>query len=141
MRFSISAGPLLSLRPPPPPLRTGDLTLLGKAMDDRLHQPYRLKLIPGGEDAFNDARRAGAEAISLSGAGPSVLAFAPMNDGVEAAQRIGEAMVNAFSPSRRPGPLPGFTSVRARLLSGLIKINIFSKTRSRYASTISSGRK
>ncbi len=77
-------------------LRTGDLTLLGKVMDDRLHQPYRLKLIPGGEEAFTAARRAGAAAVALSGAGPSVIAFAPAEDGTSAAQKIGEAMVCAF---------------------------------------------
>jgi homoserine kinase len=78
-------------------LRTGDLTLLGKVMEDRLHQPYRLKLIPGGEEAFTAARRAGAQAAALSGAGPSIIAFAPAEDGVAAAQKIGEAMTCAFS--------------------------------------------
>jgi len=75
-------------------LRTGDLNLLGKVMDDRLHQPYRLKLIPGGEAAFAAARRAGAAAVALSGAGPSVVAFTPPDEGT--AQRIGESMVGAF---------------------------------------------
>jgi homoserine kinase len=78
-------------------LRTGDLNLLGKVMDDRLHQPYRLKLIPGGEEAFAAAHRAGAAAVALSGAGPSVIAFAPEEDGTIAAQKIGEAMACAFA--------------------------------------------
>jgi homoserine kinase len=77
-------------------LRTGDLTLLGKVMDDRLHQPYRLKLIPGGEEAFSAARRAGAAAVALSGAGPSVVAFAPADERTDTAHKIGEAMVCAF---------------------------------------------
>lgn len=54
-------------------LRSGDLDLLRKAMDDRLHQPYRLERIPGGKAAFEAARRFGAAA--LSGAGPSILCF------------------------------------------------------------------
>ena len=54
-------------------LRSGDLDLLRKAMDDRLHQPYRLERIPGGKAAFEAARHFGAAA--LSGAGPSILCF------------------------------------------------------------------
>jgi homoserine kinase len=56
-------------------LRTGDLELLGKVMRDRLHQPYRLKLIPGAAAALEAAREAGASAAALSGAGPGVVAF------------------------------------------------------------------
>jgi len=54
-------------------LRSGDLDLLRKVMDDRLHQPYRLERIPGGKAAFEAARHFGAAA--LSGAGPSILCF------------------------------------------------------------------
>lgn len=56
-------------------LRQGDLVLLGQAMEDRLHQPYRLKLIPGAEQALEAARRVGAAAAALSGAGPGLVAF------------------------------------------------------------------
>ena len=56
-------------------LRTGDLDLLGKAMKDRLHQPYRVPLIPRAAEAMAAARKAGAVAIAISGAGPSVIAF------------------------------------------------------------------
>ena len=56
-------------------LRTGDLDLLGKAMEDRLHQPYRLPLIPRAAEAMAAARQAGAAATAISGAGPSVIAF------------------------------------------------------------------
>jgi homoserine kinase len=77
-------------------LQSGDLILLGKVMDDRLHQPYRLHLIPGGEEAFTAARRAGAAAVALSGAGPSVVAFVPAGDGTSLARKIGEAMVTTF---------------------------------------------
>ncbi len=55
--------------------RTGDLSLLGEAMTDKLHQPYRLKLIPGAEEAMQAMKTAGASAVSLSGAGPSLIAF------------------------------------------------------------------
>jgi homoserine kinase len=73
-------------------LETGDLTLLGEAMEDSLHQPYRLPLIPGAREAIQAARRAGASAVALSGAGPSLIAFS----GQPANARIGSAMQRAF---------------------------------------------
>jgi homoserine kinase len=56
-------------------LRNGDLHLLHQAMDDRLHLPYRLPLIPGGLQAMDAAYAAGASAVTISGAGPSLIAF------------------------------------------------------------------
>ena len=56
-------------------LRNGDLDLLQKVMDDRIHQPYRLKHISGGMCAYKTAKQFGAAA--LSGAGPSIIAFVP----------------------------------------------------------------
>ncbi|HTP00451.1 MAG TPA: homoserine kinase [Anaerolineales bacterium] len=72
-------------------LRTGDLGLLGKAMNDTLHQPYRMPLIPGAQAAMEEARGAGAAAVALSGAGPSLIAFAPKRE-----PAIGAAMQRAF---------------------------------------------
>ncbi len=72
-------------------LRTGDLDLLGKAMTDHLHQPYRIPLIPGAQGAMQAARQAGAAAVALSGAGPSLIAFSSHQNG-----RIGKAMQQAF---------------------------------------------
>jgi len=71
--------------------RNGDLDLLGKAMTDTLHQPYRLSLIPGAQEAINAAKETGASAAALSGAGPSVIAFSSKQDSA-----IGEAMKRAF---------------------------------------------
>jgi homoserine kinase len=71
--------------------RTADLDLLGKAMTDTLHQPYRLQLIPGGREAMGAAREAGAAAAAISGAGPSIIAFSAQRD-----PAIGEAMTRAF---------------------------------------------
>lgn len=56
-------------------LRTGNLELLALVMDDRLHQPFRFKLIAGAEQAAAAARAAGAAAVALSGAGPALIAF------------------------------------------------------------------
>ncbi len=72
-------------------LRQGDLVLLGMAIGDRLHEPYRKAFIPGFDDAVQAAKLAGAAAVALSGAGPSVVAFSESDHG-----RIGQAMVRAF---------------------------------------------
>jgi homoserine kinase len=58
-------------------LATADFPKLRLAMQDRLHQPYRLPLIPGMAAAFEAAYTAGAAGVALSGAGPSLIAFAP----------------------------------------------------------------
>ena len=71
--------------------RNGDLNLLGKAMNDTLHQPYRLSLIPGAHEGMEAAKEAGAAAVALSGAGPSLIAFSSTED-----PAIGEAMTRAF---------------------------------------------
>ncbi len=78
-------------------LRTGDLELLGSAMQDRLHQPHRLKLVPGAGAALAAARQAGAAAAALSGAGPGVVAF-----GVEPLEPISQAMLAAFHAAGLP---------------------------------------
>ena len=54
---------------------TSDAGLLRTAMDDRLHQPYRLPLLPGTADLIAAAYDHGAAGAALSGAGPSVLAI------------------------------------------------------------------
>ncbi|MDT8307638.1 MAG: homoserine kinase [Anaerolineae bacterium] len=56
-------------------LASGDVPALSRAMADRLHQPYRTPLIPGLDAALAAASAAGAAAC-LSGAGPSLIAFA-----------------------------------------------------------------
>jgi homoserine kinase len=58
-------------------LAAGDEALLRWAVGDRLHQPYRQRLIPGYATVAAEARKAGATAVALSGAGPSLVAFAP----------------------------------------------------------------
>jgi homoserine kinase len=73
-------------------LETGDLALLGEVMQDALHQPYRVPLIPGARAAMQAARQAGASAVALSGAGPSLIAFSRQ----PADPAIGLAMQQAF---------------------------------------------
>ena len=68
---------------------------LDAATQDRLHQPYRAKLVPGMYALFDAAKDAGARGAALSGAGPSVIAFTdhpgePVARAMlQAAQRIG----------------------------------------------------
>ena len=85
--FNASRTPLLIRA-----LQDGDYVKLPIAMQDRLHQPYRIALIPGMEAAFAAAHAAGARGVAISGAGPSLIAFAP--DGHE---RIVEAVTAVFS--------------------------------------------
>jgi homoserine kinase len=72
-------------------LTTGDFELLRWAAADRLHQPYRQRLIPGYEAAVAEARRAGAIAVSISGKGPALAALAP-----DKHDDIASAMKKAF---------------------------------------------
>ncbi len=79
-------------------LRSGDMALLAQAMQDRLHQPYRLALIPGGAEALQAAARHGA-AVALSGAGPGVIAFG-QGDLSEVAAAISSAFEQAGLSAR-----------------------------------------
>jgi homoserine kinase len=56
-------------------LQSGRLELLGEAMEDRLHQPYREQLFPALRPLIASARAAGAHGAALSGGGSSVLAL------------------------------------------------------------------
>lgn len=67
-------------------LRNGDLDLLQQVMEDRIHQPYRLRHIAGGMAAYKCARQFGAAA--LSGAGPSIITFTIPEKAEEAQARI-----------------------------------------------------
>ncbi|MFZ5632670.1 MAG: homoserine kinase [Bacillota bacterium] len=56
-------------------LYTGDINQFGVAMEDRIHQPYRTTLVPGMKKVFAAAKLAGAKGITLSGAGPTIIAY------------------------------------------------------------------
>ncbi len=72
-------------------LVSGDFAVLGEAMRDRLHQPYRAHLVPGMEEAIAAALATGAHGAALSGSGPTIAAFVG-----DAGEEVGRAMVNAF---------------------------------------------
>ena len=64
---------------------------LAVALEDRLHQPYRLKLFPWMPQVATAARAAGALGCVLSGAGPSLLAVVAGDGG-----SVGRAMEEAL---------------------------------------------
>ncbi len=74
-------------------LAQGDAAQLARAMADRLHQPYRAPLIPGLAGALAAAQAEGAAAC-LSGAGPSVIAFAAAE---QDRQRLAGVIAAAFA--------------------------------------------
>jgi homoserine kinase len=76
-----------------------DGALLSVAMNDRLHQAARSRLVPALGAVLEAARSAGAFGAALSGAGPAVLAFAP----ARLAARVVGAMEEAAEGEDAPG--------------------------------------
>lgn len=56
-------------------LLTGKLENLRTAVHDRLHQPYRMELIPNAREVFDIAYNHGAYGAYISGAGPTIMAI------------------------------------------------------------------
>ena len=73
-------------------LRTGNGELIADGMHDRLHEPYRWRLIKGGDDVKAAALEAGAWGCAISGAGPSIIALCAEDKG----QAVSRAMVKAW---------------------------------------------
>ncbi len=62
-------------------VNTKDADLMKFALKDRLHQPYRMKLVPGLEKVMNNLKHEDSVlGVVLSGAGPSVLVISKKND-------------------------------------------------------------
>ena len=74
-------------------LLTGEYKFLPDALEDRLHQPYRMPLINGTQAVFKAAKNAGAYGAIISGAGSTLMAYAAADADSEA---IGRAMQQAF---------------------------------------------
>jgi homoserine kinase len=56
-------------------IQRSDLTLIGRGLSDRLHQPHRAHLYPRSMKIVQEAPRMGAIGASISGAGPTVLVW------------------------------------------------------------------
>jgi len=77
-----------------------DGALLSVAMEDRLHQSARLRLVPALEEVVSAARAAGAFGAALSGAGPSVIAIAPARLAPRVVAAMEEAALAAGAAGR-----------------------------------------
>ena len=91
-------------------LATGDGALLGAALDDVLHVPFRRARIPGYDAVVAAAQGAGAFGATLSGAGSAILAIASR----DRSAAVGSAMIAAWSSIgveaelvRSAHPVPG----------------------------------
>ncbi len=61
-------------------LLTHDFNKLSVATEDRLHQPYRMEMIPNAKEIFKKSKEFGAKGVFLSGSGPIIVAI---NDKVD----------------------------------------------------------
>jgi homoserine kinase len=77
-------------------LARGDLEAAGELMmADELFEARRARLLPCYSEVVREALAAGAYGVSLSGAGPSMVALAPAR--IDVATRIARAMAKAYS--------------------------------------------
>lgn len=79
-------------------LCAGELHLLRDALRDRLHQPYRAKLLPALYPAIQAAEEAGAYGACLSGSGSAILALTPQ----ARCEVVGKAMVSQVEATGIP---------------------------------------
>jgi homoserine kinase len=77
-------------------IQSGDFALLREALRDRMHQPYRHKLVPGLERALA-LQHPDLLGVCLSGAGPSIVALAEANFAA-----IEDLLQTAFLPCGLP---------------------------------------
>lgn len=76
--------------------------LLSDAMQDRIHQPYRAELLPGGTEILQAGRDAGALGVWISGAGPTLGCF--VRDGNEAPARAMVEVLEHHGATAEFGP-------------------------------------
>ena len=74
-----------------------DSSLIGKSVEDVIVVPARKHMIPGFNNVKNNALRAGAFGVTISGAGPSVIAFASKKQNLT---KIGAAMKKGFKTAK-----------------------------------------
>ncbi|RMG10441.1 MAG: homoserine kinase [Planctomycetota bacterium] len=87
-------------------LLRGERGALATALDDRLHEPYRARCIPGFAEVRAAARAAGALGTVLSGSGPTLLVFGEDAAHARAAAEAGRAAWAAAGVSADARPLP-----------------------------------
>lgn len=80
---------------------SGDLALLGRALDDRIAEPARAPLLPGFREAKAAALAAGALGCSISGSGPTAFALVGDEGGAAAVASAMEAAYRAAGHDAR----------------------------------------
>jgi homoserine kinase len=81
--FNIGRASLLVLG-----LARGDLDLVARGLEDRLHQPRRASLYPRSMELVERAAEIGALGATISGAGPSVLVWARADRAADVTARL-----------------------------------------------------
>lgn len=76
---------------------TKDTSLIGKSIVDVIVEPARKHMIPGFDQVKKNALKAGAIGVTISGAGPSVIAFASNKSDMK---KISKAMSRGFSSAK-----------------------------------------
>jgi homoserine kinase len=76
----------------------GDIRLIGTGMEDEIAEPYRQHLIPGYQEVKRTGLEAGAAGVSISGAGPSLVALVDRNN--HDPRLVAQAMVKAFGQNK-----------------------------------------
>jgi homoserine kinase len=83
-------------------LARGDWELVGRGLDDRLHQPHRAHLYPRSAQLVREARALGALGATISGAGPTVLVWCHYEQTAAVVERLGEWAADWASVMRVP---------------------------------------
>jgi homoserine kinase len=74
-----------------------DIGMIAKGVDDIIVEPARKHLIPGYDEVKRKATKAGALAVTISGAGPSIISFLKSNkDG----KKVADAMATGFKEAK-----------------------------------------
>ena len=89
---------------------SGDIELIGKSMCDAIVEPERANLIPGYQKVKDDALKAGASGVAISGAGPAMIAI--VNGKKANASRVLKAMKEAIESTALKATVFATTSGR-----------------------------
>ena len=74
-----------------------DIEMIAKGIDDVIVEPARKHLIPGYDEVKRKAIKAGALAVTISGAGPSIISFLKSNKN---GKEVADAMVAGFKQAK-----------------------------------------
>ena len=74
-----------------------DIEMIAKGIDDVIVEPARKHLIPGYDEVKRKAIKAGALAVTISGAGPSIISFLKSNKN---GKEVADAMAAGFKQTK-----------------------------------------